>query len=353
MLSYIIRRLLLAIPTLIGMTAVVFFIMGLSPGGTAAMLAKDAQLKPQEREAIKKYLEARYGLDKPLIVQYGRWLKEISPVQIGHGPMGWPWFKKPDLGESFIRSRKVSDLIGDALPITLLLNLLSLPIIYTLSVLIGVKAARHRGQLLDVGSGTVLLALWSFPVILAGMLLQGYLANKDILYLFPPAQLHDMQSDAMPFLPAFLSDGWTRGWLLDTIWHLVLPVVCLSYGGFAFVAKLARGAVLENINADYVRTARAKGVGERDVLYRHVLRNSLIPLITFAAYLLPALIGGAIIVETIFSVPGMGRLGVESIFYKDRDVVLGVALVAGVLGLTGNLLADICFAIADPRVAYD
>jgi peptide/nickel transport system permease protein len=352
MLSYIVRRLLLAVPTLIGMTAVVFFIMGLSPGGTAAMLAKDAQLKPQEREAVRKYLEERYGLDKPLIVQYGRWLTKISPLSAR-----WPFLKTPDLGESFIRNRKVTDLIGEALPVTLLLNLLSLPIIYTLSVWIGVKAARHRGRWLDVGSGTVLLALWSFPVILAGLLLQGYFANRDIWYVFPPAQLHDMQADAMPFLPGSVAGRggpeWSQGWLLDTLWHLVLPVVCLSYGGFAFVSKLARGAVLENINADYVRTARAKGVSERDVLYRHVLRNSLIPLITFAAYLLPALIGGAIIVETIFSVPGMGRLGVESIFYKDKDVVLGVALVAGVLGLVGNLLADICYAVADPRVAYE
>jgi peptide/nickel transport system permease protein len=132
-----------------------------------------------------------------------------------------------------------------------------------------------------------------------------------------------------------------------------MPALALGTYYAAITARFVRGAMLDVLNADYVRTARAKGVGERDVLYRHVLRNSLIPLITFAAYLLPALIGGAIIVETIFSVPGMGRLGVESIFYKDRDVVLGVALVAGVLGLTGNLLADICYAIADPRVAYD
>ena len=141
MLSYIIRRLLLAVPTLIGMTAVVFFIMGLSPGRDGGDARQGRQLKPQEREAIKKYLEERYGLDKPLIVQYGRWLKKISPVQIGPGPMGWPWFKKPDLGESFIRSRKVSDLIADALPVTLLLNLLSLPIIYY-----AVGADRREGR---------------------------------------------------------------------------------------------------------------------------------------------------------------------------------------------------------------
>ena len=170
MVSYVLRRILLAIPTLIGMTAVVFFIMALAPGGTAAMLTQGAQLKPQEREAIKRYLEERYGLDKPLIVQYGRWLGKISPLQVGNGPLGWPWFKKPDLGESLIRNRKVTDLIAESLPVTLLLDGLSLPLIYSLSVWIGLKAAKHRGQLVDVGTGTALLAFWSFPVILAGLL---------------------------------------------------------------------------------------------------------------------------------------------------------------------------------------
>jgi len=354
MMSYVIRRLLLAIPTLVGMTAVVFFIMALSPGGTgAALLSKEGNLKPQEREAIKKYLEERYGLNKPVIVQYGRWLGKISPLQIGNGPLGWPWFKSPDLGESMFRSRRVSDLLGDAVPITLLLNLLSLPIIYSLSVLMGITAARNRGGLIDVGSGTVLLAAWSFPVILMGLLLQGYLANRDVLYWFPAAQLHDMQADAMSFLPYYIDGHWERGWLFDTAWHLILPVFCLSYGSFAFVAKLARGSVLENIGADYVRTARAKGVSQHDVLYRHVLRNSLIPLITFCSTLLPALLGGAIIVETIFSIPGMGRLLVESISLKDREVVLAITLVSGLLSLAGNLLADLLYAVADPRVTFD
>lgn len=348
MLSYVLRRILLAVPTLIGMTAVVFFIMALSPGRPSQILAAGLQLKPQEREALKRYYDERYGLDKPLYVQYARWLSKISPLKAT-----FPFVKKPDLGQSMIRDRKVSALIAEALPVTLLLDGLSLPLIYSMSIWLGLKAARHRGEFVDVGMGTVLLALWSFPVILAGVMLQGYLANKDILYWFPPALLHDMQAESMSFMPHFAPTGWQRGWVLDTLWHLVLPVVCLSYGQFAFVSKLSRGAVVENINADYVRTARAKGVDEHGVLFQHVFRNSLIPLITFAAQLLPALIGGSIVVESIFSIPGMGRLGVESIFYKDSEVVMGIALVSGVLGLVANLAADICYAVADPRVAYD
>jgi peptide/nickel transport system permease protein len=424
MLSYIVRRLLLAIPTLIGMTAVVFFIMALSPGGTAAdLLSKEGQMKPQEREAIRKYLNERYGLDLPLYKQYFRWLNHISPfgfrsaqevnrLQEGQArewarqyrqshpdfparvaraldvsneriekwlaggsqfapeqwkqilPMidkkasdlsghGWPTFKTPDLGMSMVRSRRVSDLMATHLPITLTLNLMALPLIYSLSILIGINAARHRGRLLDVASGTVLLALWSFPVILAGLLLQGYLANRDKLGWFPVAELHDQQAVSMSFLPHWSAEGWQRGYFLDTLWHLVLPLICMTYGGFAFLSKLSRGAVLENIGADYVRTARAKGVREKDVLYRHVFRNSLIPLITFAATLLPALIGGSVVVETIFSLRGMGYLIVDSIFLKDREVVLAEALIVGGLTLLSYLVSDVLYAIADPRVTYE
>ena len=181
-----------------------------------------------------------------------------------------------------IRDRKVSALIAEALPVTLLLDGLSLPLIYSMSIWLGLKAARHRGEFVDVGMGTVLLALWSFPVILAGVMLQGYLANKDILYWFRPPSSTTCRPSPCPSCPTSrLPAGSAAG--LDTLWHLVLPVICLSYGQFAFVSKLSRGAVVENINADYVRTARAKGVDEHGVLFQHVFRNSLIPLITFAA----------------------------------------------------------------------
>ena len=359
MFSYVIRRVLLAFPTLIGITLVVFFIVAWSPGGTAAdLMTKGEGMKPQEREAIRKYLNDRYGLDKPLIVQYGRWVNAISPIGgKAHGegfPGSWGFgFKTPDLGMSMVRSRKVSELILSAIPVTLTLNLITLPMVYSFSVLTGIKAAKRRGQVWDVGSGTVLLAMWSFPVILAGLLLQGYLANNDKLGWFPVAELHGQSAESMTFLPRRAPEGWQAGYLLDLLWHLVLPVMCLTYGSFAFLSKLSRGAVLENINADYVRTARAKGVSEKNVLYHHVFRNSLIPLITFAAQLLPALIAGSVVVEDIFSLRGMGWLIVDSTFLKDREVVMAEAVIFGALMLISNLIADICYAIADPRVTFD
>jgi peptide/nickel transport system permease protein len=156
----------------------------------------------------------------------------------------------------------------------------------------------------------------------------------------------------MPFLPRFEEGGFQRGWLLDTIWHLALPLICLSYGSFAFLSRLTRGALLETLGQDYVRTARAKGLRERVVVYRHAFRNSLMPLITVASHILPGMIAGAVIIETIFGLPGMGRLTVEAALAQDRELLMALTLIATVLQLVSFLIADVCYAIADPRVSY-
>jgi peptide/nickel transport system permease protein len=152
---------------------------------------------------------------------------------------------------------------------------------------------------------------------------------------------------------SFLPSGGNRGWLLDMVWHLVLPIVCLTYGGFAFLSKLMRASVLENLSADYARTARAKGLSERVVLMRHVLSNSLLPLITVAAGVLPGLLGGSVVVETIFSINGMGRLIIEAINMKDRELVMSETYVITLISLLCILVSDILYAVADPRVSYE
>ncbi|MFW6059880.1 MAG: ABC transporter permease [Phycisphaeraceae bacterium] len=356
MASYIIRRLLLMVPTLIGITVLVFVIMAMSPGGIGgAELDQMGQMTAGERE-VREYYEQRYGLDKPVPVQYVRWLNMISPVGYetrDDGTLGAFGFKTPNLGTSFSRHRPVSELIIEALPITLLLNALSIPLVYAIGIVSGIITARYRGHMIDVSIGGVFLALWSVPVIWAGVMLIGLLANQQYLQWFPTSGLHDMRADVMPFLPTWSGDTFQRGWLLDTLWHLVLPVICLSYTGFAFLSKLARGSLLENLGADFVRTARAKGVPERQVLFRHAFRNSLLALITVAAGILPAMLGGSIIVETIFSLPGMGRLGVDAVRERDRELLLAVTLIIGFVGLLSELIRDICYAIADPRVSYE
>ena len=225
--------------------------------------------------------------------------------------------------------------------------------VYGTGIVTGIFAARRKGSWYDTTVGISQLGTWSVPTIWAGVMLIGLLANREYIKMFPTSGLHDADAMMMSFLPHHAAAGWERGWLLDTLWHLVLPVVCLSYGGSAFLMKLTRGSVLENLSADYVRTARAKGVDESTILYRHVFRNSLLSLITVAASILPALLGGSVIVESIFSIPGMGRLGVESVQFRDREVVLAVTLIGGLVGLMSQILRDILYAIADPRVSYD
>ena len=460
MTTYLVRRILLMFPTLVGITLVVFVVMASSPGGISAQALIEGQnLEPQAKKALEDYYNRLYGLDQPAPLQYLRWLNNISPAGFtfdeNHRLSGFSLFKGSDLGTSFRFGRPVRDLIAERVPITLLLNLLSLPLIYAAAIAIGVRAARERGGTFDAACGGIMLALWSVPTMLAGILLIGFFASDQYWHWFPTAGLNRREALDMPFLPhwhhpgaglallggmlggatilgaagrwlprragvavmgtlgaglgftmasalaggsgalaaavpmlvlgstlgafaglagrgvrtwgfallgmllgAWLSrrwggDEWTSGFLADRLRHLVLPVICLSYGGFAFLSKLVRTSTLENLLSDFARTARAKGVREHDVLWRHVFRNSLLPLITVSAGILPALLGGSVIVETIFSIDGMGKLAVEAVKGRDRELVLSLTLISGFLTLIGYLVADLCYAVADPRVSYE
>jgi len=388
MLTYLIRRLLLMGPTLLGITFIVFMVMAMAPGGVGGILLDQSQhMSTDAGRQLRLYYQERYGLDQPLWVQYGRWLNRVAPVgyleearpgtlpRIGSAAWGvrpgvswragidgegetgprvrYVGLKWPDLGRSMHVNRPVGQLILEALPVTLLLNLITIPVIYTIGIVTGILAARFQGRAFDIGSGFTFLALWSVPTIWAAVLLIGFLANEQMLYLFPTSGLVSLDADTMRFLPAWRDGVFEHGWLLDVLWHLALPVVCLSYAGFAFLSKLTRGSILENLRADYVRTARAKGVGGRDVLFRHVFRNSLLALITVAASILPALLSGSVVVEKIFSIPGMGRLGVDAVLARDREVVMAVTLLGGLIGLSAELIRDLCYTIADPRVSYE
>jgi peptide/nickel transport system permease protein len=460
MVVYLLRRVALMVPTLFGITLVVFFVMAAAPGGISAQSLVDGMnMEPDTRKALEEYYNRLYGLDQPAPVQYLRWLNNISPVGFereADGSLGaFSLFKGSDLGVSFRYGRSVTELLAERLPITLLLNLLTIPLIYAISISVGVQAARSRGGRFDVASNIFLLGLWSVPTMLAGVLFIGFFASEQYWRWFPTAGLVRREALDQTFLPwlasgsdvliMFLAVGlsttllvWaaarapraTRryggavlgagggyamaanllgaapallhvvlatggavllgalagipgvglrvglagivglglgvglarlagvgivqgGYLFDRIWHLVLPVIALSYGSLAFLAKLTRSSLLENLAADYARTARAKGVDEETVLWRHVFRNSLLPLITVSASLLPSLLAGSVIVESIFSIDGMGKLAVEAVQTRDRELVLSVTLISGLLTLAGYLLADIAYAIADPRVSYD
>ncbi len=358
MLSYLIRRLLLLPPTLLGITLITYCVMALSPGGVKGII--DAQMgtvDPIRAAAVRAFLIKKYGLDKPPPVQYLVWLNNVSPLGRKNPGVGWPgnWrvgFKIPDLGSSIEAQRPVLDMIEESLPTTLLLQSISLPLMLLIALTSGIAAAKKRGGVTDVGSGTVLLCLYSIPQIWAGVLMVGFLANKQHLHIFPTQGLHSLRTDEWNFLPTF-TGGFQPGWLLDMVWHLCMPVICLTYVSIALASKLTRGSMLENINADFVRTARAKGLAPNTVLFRHVFRNALLPLITYCALLVPSLLSGSLIVESIFSVPGMGKLDIDAVFNQDRDVVLSTTLIAAFLGLVSYLIADIAYAIADPRVSFE
>ncbi|MCK5895427.1 MAG: ABC transporter permease [Cocleimonas sp.] len=459
MLIYLLRRILLMIPTLLGITMVVFAVMALAPGGISAdSLVNGMDMKPEQKQAIRDYYNKRYGLDDPLPIQYLRWLNNVSPIGFTFNEQreinGFSLTKGSDLGDSFSYGRSVSDLIGERLPITLLLNVITIPLIYIIAIIIGMNAARDRGGRFDVTSNIIMLALWSIPSMLAGVLMIGFFSSIQHWQWFPTSGLSSREALDMPFLPhwsslwdvakvfSFMILGiivsymlsqwqqekmrvlvatmiglvigvwmanshasfilfnwiffpllgaltlallaWTkvltfrtggltmvgaglglllavqlssgdflRGFFLDRAWHLILPIIALSYGGFAALAKIMRTSILENLNADYARTARAKGVAESDVLWKHVFRNSLLPLITILAGLLPSLLGGSVIIEQIFSIDGMGKLVIEATMSRDREVVLSITLIAGLLTLLGYLISDFLYTLVDPRIQYD
>lgn len=259
---------------------------------------------------------------------------------------------RPDLGTVFSRGQTVSSEIARALPVTLGMNLLAIPLIYAIAIPSGIMAANHRGRWIDVLLGMKFIAMWSIPVVLGGILLRGYLASQNNLMLFPSTGLHDRAAEAMTFLPSMDADGWSRGYLLDMLWHLGLPVVCLVYTGFAVLSKQTRAAMLDNFNADYVRTAKAKGVENRTIVYAHVFRNSLLPLITMFANVFPAMLAGSVVVERIFGIPGMGTLVIQAIELRDRELLLGNAMMIAIVSMVGLLIADVLYAIADPRISY-
>jgi ABC-type dipeptide/oligopeptide/nickel transport system permease component len=404
MLSYLLRRLMLFVPTLIGATAVIFLLMAMAPISIVdALLPPGGELQPGQRATREAYIKERYGLGSPPVVQYLRWLNNVSPlgfkvwrrsdpevvdatnrerdlrtarqqemakagapkaeideavkkIDLSPSPGDFRFnkfgFRVPDLGESYIRSRPVWPIIAEALPVTLILQAVSIPISIAIALLTGIRAAHQRGKIQDAAISFVLLAAYSIPVIWVGVMMIGFFANVEYVQAFPAGGLHHMEAAGMTFFPSWAGGHFERGYLLDSTWHLVLPVVCISYVSVAYYSKLTRTALLETLSSDFVRTARAKGLSEGAVLYRHAFRNSLIPLITVAASFLPLLVTGSIVVETIFNINGMGKLEIDALFANDRELFLSVSLLILLVQLAGYLIADVLYVIADPRVSY-
>ena len=330
MLAYLVKRILLMVPTLLGILVITFAVVHLAPGDPASLKAQSATEALSSDAMTRKIIDetkAIYGLDLPLHVQFGRWVKQVATL---------------DFGKSYRDQRRVTDKIADALPITLTLNVLTILIIYVVSIPMGTLAAVRPRGLFDRLSSLAMFVLYSLPSFWVAMMLIVLLGSGDYLNWFPITGFVSVGAEALPWY----------GWVGNVAWHLVLPVVCLTYGGFAFLSRFARASLLEVIRQDYMRTARAKGLSEWAVVLRHGMRNALIPLITLMGTLLPALLGGSVIIEQIFSIPGMGRLGFESVLARDYPVVMAIATISAFLTLVSILITDILYVVVDPRITF-
>lgn len=428
MLQYTVQRILLAIPTLLGITLLTFLIMRLAPGdpvdlflGGAAGGEGISTDQQTDMEKTRRDLRRQLGLDQPLHLQYLHWLSNLvlrvedlgafdrgalladsvldeladaeraelvsledeerkarflahfrrlrpervdelvespfwqsrlfSPtqnyayagsglelVQVG----GWRLVTL-NLGRSFKDQEPVIDHILDRLPITLEINLISLVFAYLIGVPLGIVIAVKQNTAIDrlVTTGTFML--WSMPSFWVGMLLILFFCNKEFFYWFPASGIQSLEA----------GEDWGFWRLLtDHAHHMVLPVLASTYSSFAGISRYMRTSMLENLRLDYVRTAQAKGLRYRVVVLRHVLRNSLIPIVTLMAGLLPGMIAGSVFVETIFTIPGMGFLAFQSVIVRDYPVAMALFTIGAALSLAGILVADILLKVVDPRIDF-
>jgi peptide/nickel transport system permease protein len=316
--SYITRRLFYTLITLIGISIISWVIITQAPGSPIALT-----LDPKVSPKIIAQMEKNYDLDKPIYQQYFLWLERLFTGKL----------------YSFKDGRPVMQKIAERIWNTLLLNLVAILIIFSLALPLGVFSARRQYTFLDnLGTfgaylGISIPSFWlAYLLILATVKLFGY-------------PVLGMRS--------FVTEGFNEPELImDRLWHLMIPSIILAIGGIAALSRYTRSSMLEVIRQDYVRTAKAKGLPEETVYYKHALRNALLPVITLFGFIIPGLIGGSIIIETVFAWPGIGRLAYQAVLARDYPVVMTINTITATLVLIGNFVADILYGIVDPRIRY-
>ncbi len=345
MWSYILRRLLLMVPTLLGVLALTFAVIQFVPGGPVEQLVAQMEgrqgagetagaatgyrgrqgVDPARIEEIKKL----YGFDKPPLERFWLMLKS---------------FARFDLGESFHHHQDVWTLVKQKLPVSMSLGLWTFALSYLISVPLGIAKAVRAGTRFDTVTSLIVLAGYAIPGFVLGVALLVLFGGGSVLAWFPLRGLTSANWDE-------LSLGAK---ITDYLWHIALPVTASVLGSFAVITMLTKNAFLEEIRKQYVITARAKGLDERRVLWRHVLRNAAIPLITgFPAAFIGAFFTGSLLIETLFSLDGLGLLGFEAVMRRDYPVVLGTLYLFTLIGLVTRLIGDLCYVWVDPRVRFD
>jgi peptide/nickel transport system permease protein len=321
MLIYIAKRLAGFVPMLLGISLLCFTVMAMAPGSPVDLMT-DLDPKASAEDRLK--LEKFYGLDQPIYVQYGLWLKRAA---------------QGDLGLSFSRDRRpVLDKILEALPITLMINVISLLLIVALAIPIGVYSAARQNSAGDRLTTLFVFVGFATPDFWLALLAMAYFGAY--LNWLPISGLQSLDHDSLSAV----------GKLWDWISHLLLPIGVSVVTGLAGMSRYMRSSMLEVLRQDYIQTARAKGLAESTVLKRHAMRNALLPVVTLLGLAVPGLIGGAVITESLFSIPGMGRLFYTGVMQRDYPVVMGILMFGGLLTLVGNLLADVAYHLVDPRL---
>jgi peptide/nickel transport system permease protein len=321
MLRYLLKRLLLMVPMLLGITIISFVVIHLTPGEPEII---GAEMNPKVTKQVRERIRSLYGLDKPLYVQYGLWLKRIVRL---------------DFGVSFTPDRRpVIKKIAERLPVTISINLVSMVLIFMIGIPIGVYCARYKDSLADKALTAFVFAGYAVPTFWLALLLMMFFGVY--LELLPISGLKSFNFDELSPL----------GKVWDVVKHVILPVCISAFGGLAGISRYMKNSLLEVLRQEYIATAYAKGLPEGMVLRKHALRNALLPVITILGLSVPGLIGGSVIFESIFSIPGMGQLFYMSVMARDYPTIMGILVIGAFLTLLGNLIADVCYALADPRI---
>lgn len=320
MIRYILRRALGLIPVFFGITLISFFVIHLAPGKPTDLATS---LNPKVSYEARVRLEKLYGLDKPIYIQYAEWVNR---------------FARFDFGRSYLDDRPVLEKISERLPITLLINITSLILILGIGIPLGVMAAVKRGSLIDRFTTVFVFIGFSTPEFWLALLLMSLFGIT--LGWLPVSGIKSLDFE-------YLTLG---GKVLDVAKHIILPLSIAAFGSLAGISRYMRSSMIGIKEQDFIRAARAKGLPERAVIYKHALKNAILPVITILGLSVPGLIGGSVIFESIFAIPGMGRLFFESVMARDYTTIMGILSIGAILTLIGNFLADLAYFYIDPRI---
>ncbi|GBG12941.1 peptide/nickel transport system permease protein [Novimethylophilus kurashikiensis] len=333
MMRYLLKRLFWMVPLLVGISLISFLIMHLAPGD---ITTTEAAFNPKASEESREKLRKLYHLDEPVIKQYGYWLERMVKLDFGNS---FASHQRPVFWEKQDEHGNVQKgLIQDALPVTLLINVLSLVLIIVAALPLGVLSALYHNKPADRGITVFVFVGFAVPGFWLALMMMYWLGVAH--NWLPISGLHSLGHEKM---------GWF-GQLWDYFRHLAIPVFISALGGLAGISLFVKNGMLDVLHQDYITTARAKGLPENTVVYRHALRNAMLPLITLLGLSIPGLIGGSVIAESLFAIPGMGKLFYDAVLMRDFPVIMGILTIGAALTLVGNLLADVAYAWADPRV---